>query len=73
MTPEQFQTRTPEQKRQEAEARKLRTDREVMDDIEARQVRLETKVTNIALHIGLLPDGTRPPRPEFRATSEMPH
>lgn len=49
MTDDEYRRRTPYQIEMEREARKLRTLREVIESTEARCVRIETRLTGIAI------------------------
>jgi hypothetical protein len=54
-----FAARTPELRKIEQDLRARRTDREVLNDIESRCVRIETRVANAFKSMGLGPDGSR--------------
>lgn len=44
---------TPELREMERRARERRTDRQLLEDIETRQVRIETRLSSVCKHVGL--------------------
>jgi hypothetical protein len=53
-----FAARTPELRKIEQDLRARRTDREVLNDIESRTVRIETRIASALKSMGLNPDGS---------------
>lgn len=63
MTDDEYRRRTPYQIEMEREARKLRTLREVIESTEARCVRIETRLTGVAIALEKLGIQATPPTP----------
>ena len=60
MTDEEFEARPPEVAGMLRAARRLRTDREVIDEVEARVVRIESKLVTAIKSLGLSANGKLP-------------